>query len=278
MSLALRRLKWLFTVVGLAVGLVLAAAWTASPAAAAEAPGAVYTLTNSAAGNAVAVFDRAADGTLTAAGSVPTGGLGTGAGLGSQGALALSGDGQRLYAVNAGSNTVTAFAVGPNGISSLGAVPSGGIRPISVSESHGLVYVLNAGDGVTAGSISGFTADARGALAPLAGSTRPLSAASVGPAQIGFSPDGTTLVVTEKATNQIVTYAVGAGGLASGASVYASSGPTPFGFAFDKRGTLIVSEAFGGAASALSSYALDGGSRRSAARWPRRARRQRAGS
>src|SRR5262249_56044059 len=38
-----------------------------------------------------------------------------------------------------------------------------------------------------------------------------------------------------------------------------SSGMTPFGFAFNRRGTLIVSEAFGGAtgASAVSSYEVD---------------------
>src|SRR2546427_2674932 len=35
-------------------------------------------------GNAVAVFTRAADGTLTAAGTIATGGAGTGAGLGSR--------------------------------------------------------------------------------------------------------------------------------------------------------------------------------------------------
>jgi len=41
-------------------------------------PRAVYTLTNQVAGNSVAVFARAADGTLSAAGSVATGGTGTG--------------------------------------------------------------------------------------------------------------------------------------------------------------------------------------------------------
>jgi len=62
--------------------------------------------------------------------------------------------------------------------------------------------------------------------------------------------------VTEKATNKIDTYDVGADGRASGPVVSDSVGSTPFGFAFDKRDHLIVSEAFGGAAgqSALSSY------------------------
>src|SRR4029077_4367309 len=54
--------------------------------------GAVYTLTNQVAGNAVAVFDRAADGTLTAAATVATGGTGTGAGLGSPGAVLFGRD------------------------------------------------------------------------------------------------------------------------------------------------------------------------------------------
>ncbi len=44
--------------------------------------GQVYTMNNNPAGNAVLVYDRAADGSLTAAGSFPTGGLGTGGGLG----------------------------------------------------------------------------------------------------------------------------------------------------------------------------------------------------
>ena len=72
--------------------------------------GAVYTQSNSAAGNAVIVFGRSADGTLTPAGSFATLGNGTGAGLGSQGAVTLSDDGEFLFAVNAASNTMTTAA------------------------------------------------------------------------------------------------------------------------------------------------------------------------
>jgi len=43
--------------------------------AVADGQSAVYTLTNQVAGNAVAVFNRAADGTLTAGGTIATGGL-----------------------------------------------------------------------------------------------------------------------------------------------------------------------------------------------------------
>ena len=82
-----------------------------------EGPRAVYTLTNQVAGNAVAVFNRAADGTLSAAGTIATGGTGVGAGLGSQGAVALSDDGRWLFAVNAGSNDVSVLRVRRSGLS-----------------------------------------------------------------------------------------------------------------------------------------------------------------
>jgi len=134
------------------------------------------------------------------------------------------------------------------------------VSPISLTTQGDLLYVLNAGSGGSAGNISGFRVGSDGSLGAIAGSTRSLSAASVGPAQIQFDPTGGTLVVTEKATSLIDTYVVGSNGIASGPNVEASSGRTPFGFAFDKRGHLIVSEAFGGTASALSSYGLgDGG-------------------
>jgi 6-phosphogluconolactonase (cycloisomerase 2 family) len=97
-------------------------------------------------------------------------------------------------------------------------------------------------------------------LAPLAGSTRPLSGTGVGPAQVGFDPSGRWLVVTEKNTNLIDVYAVDRTGYASAPVVNPSAGQTPFGFAFNQHGVLIVSEAFGGAvdASAVSSYTVGG--------------------
>jgi 6-phosphogluconolactonase (cycloisomerase 2 family) len=219
--------------------------------------GAVYTLTNSASGNAVAVFERDRDGSLTARGTVPTGGNGTGAGLGSQGALVL--DDHRLLAVNAGSNSLSLLHVGRRGMVRLADVdPSGGARPISVTVHGKVVYVLNAGDASTPANIRGFLA-LFGKLVPLPGSTRPLSTAAPDPAQVEFSPNGRHLVVTEKGTNMIVTYRV-RHGYASGPNAQPSAGQTPFGFAFDRRGRLIVSEAFGGApdASAMSSYSLAG--------------------
>jgi len=217
--------------------------------------GAVFTLSNSAAGNAVIAFSRSADGSLTPAGSFATLGNGTGAGLGSQGALALSNDGQFLFAVNAASNSVTSFAVDGTNLTRINTVASGGTLPISLTTHGDLLYVLNAGG---TENITGFSIASSGALSVLPGSTRPLSATGVGPAQVGFDPSGRWLVVTEKNTNLIDVYSVGNGGYASGPVVNPSAGQTPFGFAFNQHGVLIVSEAFGGAvdASAVSSYTL----------------------
>src|SRR5438132_11721 len=88
-----------------------------------------------------------------------------------------------------------------------------------------------------------------GALAAIPGSTRVLSGAGVGPAQVAFSPDGLWLIVTEKTTNLLDVYAVGPDGVVTGRTSYASAGGTPFGFAFGHRDELFVSEAVGSASS-----------------------------
>lgn len=219
------------------------------------AAGAVYVATNATAGNKVLVLARASDGKLSAPRAFATGGTGTGAGLGNQGGVVLAHENRRLLVVNAGSNDVSVFAVRSNGVELLDRVRSGGQKPISVTVFRRLVYVLNAGG---SGNISGFTLDRHGRLHPLRNSTRPLSTPASDPAQIEFSPDGGQLVVTEKATNIISTYRLNDAGLPRGPNAQPSAGATPFGFAFDRRRTLVVSEAFGGApnASALSSYRL----------------------
>jgi 6-phosphogluconolactonase len=216
----------------------------------APAPGAVYVLGNQAAGNAVLVYDRAADGTLSAAGAYPTGGAGTGGGLGSQGALTLSDDGRTLFAANAGSDSVSVFDVRSDGIVLTDVVWSGGVRPDSITVSGRVVYVLNSG---TPSTITGFTLE-HGQLTPIAGSTRPLSPGASGPAQVQFSPAGDTLAVTERTSSTIDLYSVDRDGVASAPHGYASTGAVPFGFDFDTRGHLITSNAAGSA----SSYAVDG--------------------
>ena len=92
-------MKRLTTLLLSGLTLVALSAVTATARASDSSPGAVYTLTNSAVGNAVLAFSRAADGTLTPQGTYATGGLGSGAALGSQGAVILSDNGRQLFAV-----------------------------------------------------------------------------------------------------------------------------------------------------------------------------------
>ena len=246
--------RWIGVQLALVLALAGAVFIDASGAAGAvtrHGGGAVYSMTNDAVGNEVVIYHRASNGALDMVEKVSTGGLGTGAGLGSQGALILSSNKKWLFAVNAGSNDISQFAVQPGGALDLVDVESSaGSTPESIALHGRLLYVLNAGSD----SISGFRVSRIG-LSPLSGSTRPLSGNGTDPAQLEFSPAGDLLVVTEKATNLIDTYTVGHDGLPSGPQTHPSEGQTPFGFAFTRR-HLVVSEAFGGApgASALSSY------------------------
>jgi 6-phosphogluconolactonase len=217
--------------------------------------GAVYSMTNAAANNEVLVYPRFANGTIGSPSAVPTGGNGSGGGLGSQGAVVLSENGRWLLAVNAGSNELSVFSAQHERVELSDRIGSGGERPVSATIHGGLIYVLNAG---TPNNVTGFRLSPDGSLTEIEGSSRPLSGASTGPAQVSFSPDGGTLVITEKGTNTITTYSVDQQtGLLDDATFIPSEGATPFGFAFDVQGRAFVSEAFGGApgASALSSYA-----------------------
>lgn len=219
--------------------------------------GAVYTMTNAMGNNEVLVFPRFANGMVGDPTAVATGGAGNGGGLGSQGAVILSDNGRWLLAVNAGSSELSVFAAHHERVTLSDRVASGGQMPVSVAIHGRLVYVLNAG---VPNNVTGFWLSNDGVLSPVPGSSRALSAAATGPAQVSFTNDGRTLVVTEKATNLITTYPVDSTtGLLGVASFITSEGQTPFGFAFDRQGRLLVSEAFGGAAgaSALSSYARD---------------------
>lgn len=227
--------------------------------AAGDSVGAVYTMSNAAEGNTILVFDRDPVGKLAPAGEYATGGLGTGAGLGNQGGVILDPSNRWLFVVNAGSNDISVFAIGENGLNLVEQTASGGQNPISLTYSRNLLYVLNAGGAVGASdSITGFVVGPDGSLTPIGGSTQSLSDTNVGPAQVGFNQDGDVLVVTEKATNLIDTFVVDSNGVAGPVSTHTSEGTTPFGFAIGKRGQLIVSEAAGGAPdqSSLSSYDL----------------------
>jgi 6-phosphogluconolactonase len=216
--------------------------------------GYVYTLSNQPSSNDVLVYRRASDGRLTFTGSYPTGGTGTGTGLGNQGAIVFSDNKKYLLAVNPGSNTISALQVTGNNLHLRSTVSSGGIRPVSITSHDDIVYVLNQGGN---GSIAGFKLRPNGQLVPIPNSIRPLSVnAPTDPAQISFVLHGSVVVITEKATNTITTYTINDAGMPGARHSIMSSTPTPFGFAPGKLGNIFVSEAAGGApgASVLSSY------------------------
>jgi 6-phosphogluconolactonase len=240
-----------------ALALTLVCALPASWAETQNGGGTLFTMDNASSGNHVLAYRRAANGGLSFLGQFATGGLGTGVGLGSQGALILTRSGHWLFACNAGSDEISVFRVTRHGLQLTDDVSSGGRNPISLTVHRNLVYVLNAGGAVgDVDNVTGFLFS-NGQLTPITDSTRPLSAANTGPAAISFLPDGNVLAVTEKATNIIDTYTVDDNGLIDQQQQFTSVGQTPFGFGF-RYHALIVSEAFGGAtdASAVSSYTL----------------------
>ena len=224
--------------------------------------GTVYTIDNAMPNNHVLYYNRALDGSLTVGGSVLTKGSGTGSALASQGAVVLTSDGRYLIVVDAGSSQISVFSIQYNGVPVLTSITSShGTMPISLTVYNNWVYVLNAGG---TGNIAGFTLNS-GMLTYIKGSNPPLSTTSgTGAEQIGFSPDGNVLVVTETGTSLIDTYTVGYNGIASGPTTHASVGMVPYGFAFTGDNTLVVSEAGGSAGTAgltpntgtLSSYVV----------------------
>jgi 6-phosphogluconolactonase (cycloisomerase 2 family) len=240
-------LRWTTGLIG---GALLAGA---GPILSARGSGMVYTESNASTGNQVLVFHRAADGTLTPAQVVASGGMGTGAPLASQGAVALGGGGDWLFAVNAGSNSISSFRVRDGGLELADTAPSGGTTPVSLAVSGHLLYVLNQGG---TGNIAGFRVGDHGDLEPIPGSSKPLSSAAASAEQVGFSPDQSTLVVSEKATQTLDTYQVKAHGLVTGPTAHASNGAGPYGFTFSGRDQLLVTEA---AVNAVSSYDFDHG-------------------
>ena len=214
--------------------------------------GAVFAMTNAAAGNTIEAFVRHEDGSLQAAGTYSTGGNGSGGTidpLHSQGSLRLSADHRFLFAVNAGSGTVTSFRVNGSSLTLIDAAPSGGSSPTALADSGDLLYVLNAGGN---GNVSGLHVSRDGHLRSIDNSTSNLSGTATSPTSLAFSPNGQFLVVTETATNSIDVFHVRPNGTLGPISVNASAGATPFAAAFAPNGTLIV----GNASNSISSYRL----------------------
>ena len=225
-------------------------------------PGAVFVQSDGLTGNTVTAYDRGRDGTLTAAGTYATGGNGGQLGgsmvdhLASQNSLVYDAGPGLLLAVNAGSNTVSEFAVRGDRLQLLQVVPSGGNFPVSIAVHGDLVYVLNGLDG---GSVQGYRL-LFDRLLPLPGSHRSLGLDPNAtpqftntPGDIAFTPDGRNLLVTTKANgNSIDVFGVQPGGLISSSPmVNTEPGLVPFAFAFEGDSQVAVSDAGNNAVQTL---------------------------
>jgi len=246
--------KTIIATLSIALLILLASPILLITAAQPPKPGIVYTIDNKSA-NSVLEFQSGPDSSLTLVGTFSSHGSGTGAKLASQGSVTLTQDDKWLLVVDAGSDQITVFQVNSDGSLTFASVAaSHGTAPISITEHDRLVYVLDNGTRTTPGNIAGFSLAHNGLLTFLPGSVQPLSGApNTSPEQIGFSNDGSVLVVTEKAAGAIDTYVVGSGGVASSPTTISSNSAGPYGFAFTPQGYLILSEA---AAGTLSSYSV----------------------
>jgi 6-phosphogluconolactonase len=249
MSMLRRSRGWFLLLLGLLVTFAVPAAVSAAPAEGGH--GALYTTTNNPAGNAVVVYTTNKDGTLTQTQTVSTGGTGSAAQppfgfpiVDSSESVNLAYGGHVVVVVNDGDNTLSSFRVTPSGLELADHVASGGILPVSLTSRGNLLYTVNE----ISSDIQGFRLSPSGDLTPIGG--QPLSShfPNTVAAQIGFTPDGRQLVVTERglpnATGVIDTFNVNGSGLAGPAQPNTGVGlvdANPFGFDFDAAGHLLVS-------------------------------------
>lgn len=196
--------------------------------------------------NTIVAYGRNSDGSLDAIGGFPTGGNG-GDFDGVEGldplisayALTKTDDNTSLFAVNTGSNTISAFNINEDYSLTLAGTPQStdAIGPNSIAFYEvnangikGLVYVSNIsrpeflvlGEPSQQGTVTGFWLLEDGSLSPIAGSTRDLG---VRPLAVTFTPDGQWLVVSainsgaaalgSGSEDEITVFNVGTGGLIS---------------------------------------------------------------
>ncbi|MEU1505370.1 beta-propeller fold lactonase family protein [Kitasatospora sp. NPDC005748] len=252
------------TRLALAVATALATAVAGAPAVAASTPEAdphtrgghhaVFVQTDDPAGNRIIAYRRADDGRLTPAGSYDTQGLGgvldgsVADHLASQGSLTYDPEHALLYAVNAGSDTVSVFSVDGDRLALRQVVGSGGRFPVSVAVHDDAVFVLNALDG---GSVQGYTVH-DGRLHERADWNRCLgldpNAApqfTNTPGQVGFTGEGDQLVVTTKANgSNLLVFGLDRSGTPADSPVVTHlPGAVPFAFVPHGRHGLQLAEA-----------------------------------
>lgn len=265
-----------------------------------RARGAVFVMTNSTdriRGNEIVMYHRDKQGDLALVGSFPTGRLemskpqlgsgpaptstvfgapvpATADALGSSNSLILDDKNRCLFAVNAGSNTVSSFRASRDGLRLVSVVDSRGTLPVSLAQSNNVLYVLNAGN---QGNLAGLRVQGNCHLIPLRGSSTDLSAMTnsfeapapgevlTTPAQVAFTPDGKRLVLSIKGgpdgnpfpSGRMAVFPVRHAGLLGNPVVtqfsFSEYRGGPFSFIFANRRTVIVVHAN---SQTIASYAI----------------------
>jgi 6-phosphogluconolactonase (cycloisomerase 2 family) len=216
--------------------------------------GAVFVMTNAADKNEIISYARDASGNLAGGERFETGGRGSGgsiAPLGSQGALTLSQDRTLLFAVNAGSGTVSVFRVRNSRLFLIDRISAAGSEPVAVAQQGSLVYVLDAGG---QGSVTGYRLQHDGTLTQIENSTAFLTTfgGGSGAGSLSFSPNGRFLLVTERVANTVDAFPINADGTLGTEVTTPSLAPEAFAGEFTPSGFAVVAQSSG----SVTSYSL----------------------
>lgn len=247
-------------------------AFTSSSAFAQRSVGSVYVMNNDPGQNRIVTYDRLEGGALELVGRTRTDGLGAGNNaaadpLGSQNSLIIGNVGQNLYAVNAGSDSISVFSFRNDGRPRLiQVIDSRGDFPVSMATNGTMLYVLNSGGN---GAIAGYDINPDGTLSFVDGSVRELSLGGSGipvgdlrnlaPGDISYDRVQQRLVITYAGggeAGQILGFGLNDDGTPSSNRPVKtdSEGAVPFTLNATDTGYVLVAEASG----SVSSYSIRG--------------------
>ena len=160
-------------------------------------------------------------------------------------------NGKLVFAVNAGSNRISALRETKDGLEVVDDIDSMGAFPNSLAVHGHVLYVLNS----NSNTIAGFRFTPKGELSFIPNSVRPLSSPfspeGLKPRQIGFDRTGNVLIVSILVSiappgppnpSSIDTFVLNKNDVPGTAMPHVPTTPLPFGFAVDQHNNLVMSQ------------------------------------